>query len=165
MQASNQKLIKHLLYLYWDYATNIYLFKANNRSLRKRCEVCSKLTIETVHFWSNFYVTITSLFESNSSVFVKPKGKHLRWCLLTTTYAWRAPIKKPQTIAVVFLGILQVFSKAICYRTTPDDCVCQVTKRFNYFDQDENLSWELLQTSCSLKMLRLLSHNLVSMNY
>ena len=28
MQVSNQKVIKHLLYLYWDYATNIYLFKA-----------------------------------------------------------------------------------------------------------------------------------------
>ena len=26
---------------------NIYLFKFNNRNLRKRCEICSKLTIKT----------------------------------------------------------------------------------------------------------------------
>ena len=26
---------------------NIYLFKANNRNTRKRCEICSKLTIKT----------------------------------------------------------------------------------------------------------------------
>ena len=29
------------------YPDNIYLFKVNNRSTRKRCEICSKLTIET----------------------------------------------------------------------------------------------------------------------
>ena len=28
------------------YPDNIYLFKVNNRSTRKRCEICSKLTIE-----------------------------------------------------------------------------------------------------------------------
>ena len=27
--------------------TNIYLFKLNNRNTRKRCEICSKLTIKT----------------------------------------------------------------------------------------------------------------------
>ena len=26
---------------------NIYLFKVNNRNTRKRCEICSKLTIKT----------------------------------------------------------------------------------------------------------------------
>ena len=26
---------------------NIYLFKVNNRNIRKRCEICSKLTIKT----------------------------------------------------------------------------------------------------------------------
>ena len=26
---------------------NIYLFKVNNRSTRKKCEICSKLTIKT----------------------------------------------------------------------------------------------------------------------
>ena len=26
---------------------NIYLFKINNRNTRKRCEICSKLTIKT----------------------------------------------------------------------------------------------------------------------
>ena len=26
---------------------NIYLFEVNNRNTRKRCEICSKLTVET----------------------------------------------------------------------------------------------------------------------
>ena len=26
---------------------NIYLFKVNNRNTRKRCEICSRLTIKT----------------------------------------------------------------------------------------------------------------------
>ena len=31
-----------------DYApANIYLFKVNNKNIRKRCEICSKLTIKT----------------------------------------------------------------------------------------------------------------------
>ena len=29
------------------YPANIYLFKVNNRSTRKSCEICSKLTTET----------------------------------------------------------------------------------------------------------------------
>ena len=34
--------ITHMLY-----PANIYLFKVNNRNTRKRCEICSKLTIKT----------------------------------------------------------------------------------------------------------------------
>ena len=30
-----------------DYPANIYLFKVNNRNNRKRCNICSKLTIKT----------------------------------------------------------------------------------------------------------------------
>ena len=30
-----------------NYPANIYLFKVNNRSDRKRCKICSKLTIKT----------------------------------------------------------------------------------------------------------------------
>ena len=30
-----------------EYPTNIYLFKINNRYNRKRCEICSKLTVKT----------------------------------------------------------------------------------------------------------------------
>ena len=30
-----------------DFPANIYLFKVNNRNTRKRCEICSKLTIKT----------------------------------------------------------------------------------------------------------------------
>ena len=30
-----------------NYPTNICLLKVNNRNIRKRCEICSKLTIKT----------------------------------------------------------------------------------------------------------------------
>ena len=30
-----------------NFTANIYLFKVNNRSTRKRCEICSKFTIKT----------------------------------------------------------------------------------------------------------------------
>ena len=34
--------------LLWEpYPTNIYLFQVNNGNTRKRCEICSKLTIKT----------------------------------------------------------------------------------------------------------------------
>ena len=31
----------------YKFPANIYLFKFNNRNTRKRCEICSKLTIKT----------------------------------------------------------------------------------------------------------------------
>ena len=31
----------------YQYAANIYLFKINNRNIRKRCEICSVLTVKT----------------------------------------------------------------------------------------------------------------------
>ena len=30
-----------------SYTAGIYMFKVNNRNTRKRCEICSKLTIKT----------------------------------------------------------------------------------------------------------------------
>ena len=33
------------------YPVYIYLFKVNNRNTRKRCEICSKLTIKTPDGW------------------------------------------------------------------------------------------------------------------
>ena len=30
-----------------NYPANIYLFKVNNTNTRKKCEICSKLTIKT----------------------------------------------------------------------------------------------------------------------
>ena len=46
------KVIKQLIIIakwnkYEVYATNIYLFKFNNRNARKRCEIGSKITIKT----------------------------------------------------------------------------------------------------------------------
>ena len=37
-------------------AANIYLIEVNNRDTRKRCEICSKLTIKTSkrHHWRRF---------------------------------------------------------------------------------------------------------------
>ena len=35
------------IYIYIYIPTNIYLLKVNNRNTRKRCEMCSKLTIKT----------------------------------------------------------------------------------------------------------------------
>ena len=34
------------------YPDNIYLFKVSNRNTRKRCEICSKLTLKTPK-WSH----------------------------------------------------------------------------------------------------------------
>ena len=31
----------------WNYPDNIYLLKVMNRNTRKRCEICSKLTVRT----------------------------------------------------------------------------------------------------------------------
>ena len=40
------------------YLANIYLFKANDRNIGKRCEVCSKLTIKTPEDVSNAFLVI-----------------------------------------------------------------------------------------------------------
>ena len=45
---------------------NIYLFKANNRNARKRCEICSKLTIKT-HFTPFSSVFIADFEQVNIS--------------------------------------------------------------------------------------------------
>ena len=42
----NNKLL--LLYHQSNFQTNIYYFKVNKRNSRKRCEICSKLTIKTL---------------------------------------------------------------------------------------------------------------------
>ena len=51
---------------------NIYLFKVNNRSARKRCETCSKLTIKTLErrqwLWTGKFfagITINDYFIEN----------------------------------------------------------------------------------------------------
>ena len=38
---------KKLYSLYLTFPANIYLFRFNNRNTRKRCGICSKLTIKT----------------------------------------------------------------------------------------------------------------------
>ena len=41
-----------------EHPTDIYLFKVNNRNIRKRCKICSKSTIKTMTsmtFWCFYY--------------------------------------------------------------------------------------------------------------
>ena len=54
------------------YPDNIYLFKVNNRNTRKRCEICSELTIKTPERrqWRRFAVFIFN-FEHNSQLFLE----------------------------------------------------------------------------------------------
>ena len=59
------------LCMYFNQA-NIYLFKVNDRSTRKRCEICSKLTIKTQerrHCPANIY-----LFKVNKKYTTKRCG-------------------------------------------------------------------------------------------
>ena len=39
-----------------QYPANIHLFKVNNRNTRKRCEICSKLTIKTPERRSGVFI-------------------------------------------------------------------------------------------------------------
>ena len=45
-----------------NYPANIYLFKVNNRNNRKRCEICSKLTIKTPGVFIVNFKHISHLF-------------------------------------------------------------------------------------------------------
>ena len=58
--TDSSNLLKASKKLAWCHnPTNIYLFKVNDRNTRKRCEICSKLTIKT-----------TKLRHSRSGVFI-----------------------------------------------------------------------------------------------
>ena len=47
LETQYEELNKKVLYLFRGILVNIHLFKVNNRNTRKRCEMCSKLTIKT----------------------------------------------------------------------------------------------------------------------
>ena len=55
--------------------TNIYLFKLNNRNTRKRCEICSKLTIKTTAnvSWGVYFNIFTKeyilIYQSSNKIF------------------------------------------------------------------------------------------------
>ena len=53
------------------FSANFYLFKVNNRNTRKRCEICSKLTIKTPErrYWRRSAVFIVN-FEHISHLFL-----------------------------------------------------------------------------------------------
>ena len=60
----------------YELTSNIYLFKINNRKARKKCEICSKLTINTperrrrrASLWC-FYCEFLTYFKAFSNVSV-----------------------------------------------------------------------------------------------
>ena len=54
------------------FPANIYLFKVDNRNSRKRCEICSKVTIKApeLHHWRRFDVFVVN-FEHSSHLFLE----------------------------------------------------------------------------------------------
>ena len=59
---------KNLYFKFKKIPTNINLFKVNNKNTRKRCEICSKLTIETPErHWRRSGVSIVN-FEHISHI-------------------------------------------------------------------------------------------------
>ena len=51
---STESILKYILHRY--YPANIYLLKVNNRNSRKKCEICSKLTIKTPERRSGVFI-------------------------------------------------------------------------------------------------------------
>ena len=52
----------------YQYSAGNYMFKVNNGNTRKRCEICSKLTIKTreQHRASKFWLCIDSGYEQDA---------------------------------------------------------------------------------------------------
>ena len=47
LEGESPTLIPRFTQFINTYQANIYLLKVNNRNTKKRCEICSKLTIKT----------------------------------------------------------------------------------------------------------------------
>ena len=45
----------------FSFSADIYLFKVNCRNARKRCEICSKLTIKAPFYFGTYFRTFSSL--------------------------------------------------------------------------------------------------------
>ena len=57
--------------LWRDYPANNHFFKVKNRNIRKRCEICSKLTIKTPdrhQQWPGVFIAALNIFHTYSSV-------------------------------------------------------------------------------------------------
>ena len=92
---------------------NIYLFKINNRNIRKRCEICSKLTIKPPerHHWRHSGVFLVN-FKQISQLFLVfllltevsllQNGK-----CLTTALTWPRRICKVYKMVAYTLDIMQ----------------------------------------------------------
>ena len=64
------------------FPAKIYLFKVNNRNTRKRCEICSKLTIKTpsvfiVKFEHISYLFLVFLLSTLNQVNVSLEGHYV----------------------------------------------------------------------------------------
>ena len=69
--SMNYRHSNHSSELSTRYPGNIYLFKVNNRDTRKKCEICSKLTIKIMEqrHWLRSGVFIVD-FEHTSHLFL-----------------------------------------------------------------------------------------------
>ena len=72
---------------YGTYPANIYLFKVNSRIARKRCEICSKVTIKTPERRRSviFIVTFENIAHMNFHEFCKDCGD----ILVASDFAYR----------------------------------------------------------------------------
>ena len=71
---------------------NIYLFNVNNRNTRKRCEICSKLTIQTPERRQTLFLLLTYFTYFSSASIINFEQVNASWevarffCVLVYTY-------------------------------------------------------------------------------
>ena len=70
-----------------EYTASIYLFKVNNRNTRKRCKICSKLTIKTPErrHWRRTGVFIVNFENTRMALLTS------YWCLYRWLWAYFTP--------------------------------------------------------------------------
>ena len=78
-----KKLYKQVLR---PYPANIYLFKASNRNTRKRCEICSKLTLKTPErrYW--LLLLTLNIFHTFFLVFFFVNFEQVNFSWVVSTY-------------------------------------------------------------------------------
>ena len=76
-----------LILSYQYFPANIYLFKVNNRNTRKRCEICSKLTITFTPFSGVSIVDFEHVIVSWVNVLFLPVMLFLNLLSLELTYS------------------------------------------------------------------------------
>ena len=62
-----------------DIAANIHLFKFNNKNIRKRCEICSKVTTKTLSLTLNIFPTVFLFLTLNRQMLEDIPVTHESW--------------------------------------------------------------------------------------